>query len=90
MNRITTLKTLTIGAALAGMAVFGAGTAAADFPPPPAAVAGTTTDCTTGGAKSSRCTTNGSTALHTSPLTTVEPRMYGPYVSAEMVWLVAD
>lgn len=90
MNRTATWKSLTVGAALAGFAFFGAATAQATPPPPPAGVTGSTEDCTGGGAHASRCTTNGSTALRTSPRTVAEPRMYGPYISQDMVWLVAD
>lgn len=69
-----------VAAAVAGMSYFGV----------PVAQAESTTDCTTGGANAQRTETNGSTALHTSPATTVERRQYGPQVSPNMVWLLAD
>lgn len=80
---------IAVAAAIAGMSYFGVATAQA-APPPPAGLSGTTSDCTTGGAKAKRCETNGSTALHTSPATIAEHRLYGPSISPDMVWLVAD
>ncbi len=71
---------IAVAAAVAGMSYFGV----------PVAQAETTTDCTTGGATAARTETNGSTALHTSPATVAEQRQYGPQVSPNMIWLVAD
>jgi hypothetical protein len=71
---------IAVAAAVAGMSYFGV----------PVAQAESSTDCTTGGANAARTQTNGSTALHTSPATIAEQRQYGPQVSPDMVWLVAD
>lgn len=91
MNRTINWNILAAAAAAAGVSFFGVATAEAAPPPPPAAVTGTETDCTTGGAKATRCQTNGSTALRTSPAPTAAgQRTYGPYVSPDMVWIVAD
>lgn len=93
MTFAATWKSLTVGALMAGMSVVGVGAGigqAAGAAAPSAGITGATEDCTGGGAHARRCTTNGSTALHTSPKTVVNPRVYGPYISPDMVWLVAD
>ncbi len=69
-----------VAAAIAGMSYFGI----------PVAQAESTTDCTAGGANAARTETNGSTALHTTPATIAEHQQYGPQVSRDMVWLLAD
>lgn len=80
-------KAVTLGAAAAGMAVCGAGTAQATAP---SVSAGSTQTANDGGANSVRTQTKGSTAIHTSPRTTAEIWTFGPNVSPVMVWLVAD
>ncbi len=80
---------IAVAAAIAGMSYLGVATAQA-APQQPAGVTGTTSDCSTGGANAERCETNGSTALRTSPANVGEQRVYGPFISPDMVWIVAD
>lgn len=90
MGRTTNWNTLAAAAAIAGMSFFGVATAQA-APMPPAAETGIETNVTTGGANTTRSQTNGSTSLRTTPAPTAAgQRIYGPYVSPDMVWLVAD
>ncbi|AQT78684.1 hypothetical protein B1R94_04630 [Mycolicibacterium litorale] len=90
MNRSTrTWKVLAVGVAMAGLSFLGITTAEAA--PAPAGITGTTQDCTSGGADATRCQTNGSTAIKTSPSPVRGgPGRYGPYISPDQVWLVAD
>lgn len=82
-------KSLTVGATMAAFSFFGVATAQA-APPPPPVQTGSVQDCTGGGANADRCETNGSTAIRTSPRTVTEQRVYGPYVSRDRIWIVAD
>lgn len=93
MNRAATWKSLTVGAVLAGIGLFGAATAQAEgsYPPaPPAGITGSIEDCTGGGAHVSSCQTNGSTALRTAPRPMEQHGIYGPYISPNIVRHVAD
>jgi hypothetical protein len=77
MTRI--IRTLTVGALVAGIGILG------PVPVPAAAESiGSTTGTvtTTGGAESARSTTNGSTAIHTSPRTSVRGNAY----NAGLLW----
>lgn len=89
MNRTAIVKTLAGGALMAAIGIFGSATAHADVRPP-CSVDGSAQDSAGGGADVSRTETNGSNAIRTSPQTTAEPGRYGPYVSPDNVWIVAD
>ena len=80
MTRAITWKALTIGAALSGLSIFGAGAAAAITPPAPAgpviaasvnadapAVTGTSDLRPDRSANSSKTRTSGSTSIYTAP-----------------------
>jgi hypothetical protein len=75
MNRIA--RAIAVATLIAGFGIVGPGA-----PPAAAESNGTTTDTTSGGAHSKRSDTNGSSAIHTSPRTTVRGNAY----NAGLLW----
>ena len=87
MQRPATLKVLTLGAALAGLSLIGAGAAAAQTDVPrvsavtscgPQSSSATSPDCQNTGPSTTRCQTNGSCQIVTTPPKT-EAGLYGPF-----------
>ena len=74
MQRPTTWKVLTIGAAMAGLSLIGAGAASAQ-PAPLAASA----DCQSTGPVTVHCQTNGSDQIFTAPMPQPDVSVYGPF-----------
>lgn len=86
MKRTSWWQTIAVSAAVAGMSM--AGVATADAAAAPRDPAGTASDARGTGAENPR--TRGSAGQATRSKPSPAQRPYGPYISPDKVWLVAD
>ncbi len=81
MKRPATWKVLTVGAAMTGLGLIGAGPAAAA----PSEMLGTSAVCTTKGPLTTHCQTSGSNQIHTAPNPNIGLK-YGPFYNSRAMW----